>query len=214
MSYLQDLVTRRRKSQTHASGQSEYKSPLDTNQRELAYLSDLAYKTGSTVKLRHLAAAGLSDRYSLAAGKSNPNYTILDRSDGKTILALRGTSNFSDVGTDALLAIGLEGKTKRFHDTAAVIDRLIAERGRDNLILTGHSLGGSIANSFGKYYDIESHAYNPGSNLSYARASIKDKIVDPAYEKKHVIYSTASDPISYLSRNATDYVYVPPNASN
>ena len=130
----------------------------------------------------------------------------------KAIVAYRGTSlnsksKWGDLGSDALLAVGLKGLSSRFKNAKRVAQATADKYGRDNVVLTGHSLGGSQALYANSKLAMETHGYNPGVSPSDASQGIKKKVLDKVtfglfkkpIKTNATIYSTRKDPISMLS---------------
>lgn len=79
---------------------------------------------------------------------SNINRSVYTK-DGKAKVAFRGTdlSNkhtwADDIGTDILLGLGLQDKSSRLKNAKVTTDKAVQKYGKENVSLTGHSLGGS-----------------------------------------------------------------------
>jgi hypothetical protein len=160
---------------------------------EAAVLSDASYRPGEA-----------PEGYSIDPRFSNRNRTLyVDNATGKATLAFRGTDlkNRADLGTDALLAMGLSSLSSRFRNAKRAARRAQAEYG-DNLQLAGHSLGGSQALYASSRTGLAATALNPGVPPSFAKKSVLDRLGMTLFKKKvpsgH-IYTTGSDPISALS---------------
>jgi hypothetical protein len=144
---------------------------------------------------------------------SNRNRQVYHHPESnKAIVAYRGTSlnsksKWGDLGSDALLAIGLKGLSSRFKNAKKVAQATADKYGQDNVVLTGHSLGGSQALYANSKLGLETHGYNAGVSPSDATQGIKKKVWDKltfGLFKKPVkpnatIYTTGKDPISILS---------------
>ena len=72
-----------------------------------------------------------------------------NKETGKNVIAYRGTANIHDMITDANLLFGNKN-TKRFKHAKKLYDRVVNKYGKDNLILSGHSLGSVLAEEVGK----------------------------------------------------------------
>jgi hypothetical protein len=160
------------------------------------------------------------DGYDIDPAFSDRNRTTyVDKATGKAIIAFRGTqlsgdggtgNRWTDLGADSLIALGLQDLSKRFQGSRRVTKQVMARYGKDNVALTGHSLGGSQAlyvhhriNSH-----LETHAFNPGiSPVDVERsrglfgpehvASLFNKA--PKFGKMAHTYITRGDLISSLA---------------
>ncbi len=73
------------------------------------------------------------------------------------VFAVRGTNGFADLDDDAVLAVG---KTpKQVNSLTQVLDELNVEKGIDNLYITGHSLGGYLAQRANIYSHQKGYAW-------------------------------------------------------
>lgn len=133
---------------------------------------------------------------------SDANKTVYSHVYGpEAVIAYRGTDwhNLSDVVADGFIAAGdtmLSGRFMRAENTAK---RAALLYGKDNLTLTGHSLGGAEALFVSRRLGITASAFNPGA----AFADIRQGLVDSFFSKffrhsktKASIYTTGRDPIS------------------
>jgi hypothetical protein len=112
-------------------------------------------------------------------------------SEGKILIASRGTElkkgsagdRLKDLGTDVLVAMGLLGVSTRFRQLDSLVEELEEQVGSENIILTGHSLGGSLVHAVGKKRDVTSFAFNPGSSPGAARRELN--WILPESKRKH-----------------------------
>lgn len=112
--------------------------------------------------------------YDLSKKYSSPDRAVWVAQDrSHAILAFRGTNpkNLRDVGTDALLGAELSGFSSRFQNAENITKQLIKDFGKEGVIVTGHSLGGSQALHVSKKYGVYAEAYNPFVQLSQAEES-------------------------------------------
>lgn len=156
--------------------------------------------------------------YTIDPEFSDRNRTLyVDDKSGKAILAFRGTklsgdqsSKWADLGADALIAMGIQDASARFRGSRKVAKQVIAKYGKDNVVLTGHSLGGSQAlYVHHRLFDKpEAHAFNAGiSPVDVMRSkgifgpdhirSLFNKV--PVWGKNVHSYITRGDLISSLS---------------
>lgn len=111
-----------------------------------------------------------------------PEFTTDDRTvyyhhdTGKAVIAFRGTDahdwghgtkgffhsrGFRDVTSDLYLGAGEQERSHRFHNAEKVTSQVIQRFGKENVIATGHSLGGSQAMHVSNKFGIHSEVYNP-----------------------------------------------------
>jgi hypothetical protein len=85
--------------------------------------------------------------------------------DGKAKVVFRGTNFTSgtigrDLGTDALVALGLDWYSSRIRNSEKTVDLVIQKYGRKNVSLTGHSLGGFIASQISRTHEIPATGFD------------------------------------------------------
>ena len=134
----------------------------------------------------------------------------------KVVSAHRGTYDLKDVITDIPIALHTQNlfkKTGRYDDARKHTLKVIRKYGKDNLTLTGHSLGGTISSNLSKELQIPSHNFNTGAGPSDISQGVKRrircKIGDKCkFEKDNVhYYRVISDPISLSSVTQTGKHY-------
>lgn len=107
--------------------------------------------------------------YNLDTELSDENHVVIEKPDGSAIVAYRGTdpTNVNDLMADTLI---LTGKYKDAVDLQGTRFNKADEYYRNavnkynNVDLTGHSLGGSMAIAIGSIYGTKSVVFNPGSS--------------------------------------------------
>jgi len=184
---------------------------MSDKEREYAILSKLSYKAKNTKTLnKELRHYGLADKYSLDPNIKSSNYLMFrNETDGRGVLAYRGTklSNSGDIYADAAIFFGVENYTTRFRNAVKAAKRARKAYGKDNLDVTGHSLGGSQALHVANELGVEAHAYNPGKgykrfrlgNLLGPVGSLVQSLMDrkgKLNKNNATIYTTGVDPIS------------------
>lgn len=145
---------------------------------EYAALSKAAYSYSGKAGDRDSAARvrgildshneGVASRYTVDSSLSDADHvTFVDDSTGRAVVSYRGTdiTNASDIFTDAAIFFGVQDHTSRFKRAVKIADRVASVYGKDNVEVTGHSLGGSQALYVSKTTGIPSYAYNPGRSL-------------------------------------------------
>lgn len=121
------------------------------------------------------------ENYTFDPEYSNNNSSTFIRPDGTAILAYRGTrpTNFDDINTDASILAGQ-------HRTDTPHPRFVEATHHYNMVkdkyynvdITGHSLGGTIADYVGRMNDEKAVVFNPGESpfsLSVIPASSTSK---------------------------------------
>ena len=107
------------------------------------------------------------DGYTFDPEYSNNNASTFIRPDGTAIIAYRGTrpTNFDDINTDAAILAG-QHRTDTPHPrfVEAVNHYNYVKTKYDNVDLTGHSLGGTIADYVGRMHDEKAVVFNPGES--------------------------------------------------
>jgi len=134
------------------------------------------------------------------------------------IFSNRGTSQTRNLLPDVAIAFGAEGTTKRYKDLKNDYVRTKEKYGssKDNIVSTGHSLGGNMSTFINRTYGTESHSYNPGASLSHIKKGVIHKIAcwaNPKYnnceaaDSSH-IYHVAGDPLSTASLFDRDHKHL------
>jgi hypothetical protein len=176
------------------SGVPETKQSMEDRMHTYAPFAKAAYNAPS-------GGADTMPRY------SNENRVLYasDTDPKKAVLSFRGTDvkNRNDLGTDALLALHLEGLSSRFQNAKRAAQAAQAQY--SDLTLTGHSLGASQA-----LYAAKSLKNPPSQTVAYApHVSWFESLGDKARQvhdfffgakKKQpntsYIYKTSDDPVS------------------
>lgn len=96
---------------------------------------------------------------------SSGNQQVYYNPEKKDLLVnVTGTHNFSDIGTDVYLAFGGLKKTNRYKEADKVLKAAKDKYKEDKVVVTGDSLGGSIAQNIAKKSDKE-YSYNSGYTI-------------------------------------------------
>lgn len=103
--------------------------------------------------------------YKIDKPLSNDNQQVYYNPDKKKLLVnVTGTHNVSDYFTDARLALGGLKNTKRYKQAEDVLQKAKQKYNEDKVVLTGHSLGASIAKNISKPTD-ETYTLNAGITI-------------------------------------------------
>ncbi len=163
---------------------------------QLARLSGLAAKDP-------LERQSLLDDYALNSWKileQGEDYFVAQR-NGSTVISYAPTrpdqadNAVRDLTTDALVATGTEKLGARYSELRGVTKKLYAKY--PSAILTGTSLGGTMAFDIGSDLNIPSYTFNMGSGLQSALDSVFDVIFTG--NATHVNYAVKTDIITSLS---------------
>lgn len=223
----------------------ENHAPLSDKEKYDTYamLSKVAYESDDPMAALEKRAKESDDpaakRFRVDTDLSDKDHvTFVDSTTGKAVVSFRGTdvTNTSDLFADAAIFFGVQDHTSRFKRAVKVTDAAVAKYGKENVDVTGHSLGGSQALYATKVTGVPSYAYNPGRSLDKfgldeispvadavldlvdkrARKNAKraGKLKGSVTKKKSNAYVTGLDPISLamaLHPNEASVHYVPPS---
>jgi hypothetical protein len=137
------------------------KSGSDPVEREhYAQLSDMAYMSPEN---RQAQAQLLGYQYDQEL--SDPYTAVFHRQQGPAVVAFRGTvpTHPPDLGADASILVGVQAQHPRFKQSLDLTNRVRTKHG-PQVVLTGHSLGGAIAEHVSLNTDLPAIVYNPGSS--------------------------------------------------
>jgi hypothetical protein len=143
---------------------------MDTNDMEYSIASQLAYDyydNGNDAEQIQRSLDTYLDGYTFDREYSNNNASTFIRPDGTAIIAYRGTrpNNFDDLNTDASIVMG-QHRTDIPHPrfVEAVNHYDYVKNKYNNVDLTGHSLGGTLADYVGRMHDEKAVVFNPGES--------------------------------------------------
>ena len=107
---------------------------------------------------------GRNAYYSYLPNDSNEEIAVYSGTDDSVVFAIRGTATAGDVITDKSILTGNPLQTPRFRRNLQAINRIAATLGvpRDKIVLTGHSLGGSIAAAGAVALGVKAVTFNAG----------------------------------------------------
>lgn len=129
---------------------------------------------------------------------SNENRTVYHKG-GKAKVVFRGTKlgagrkSLRDIGSDLLIVAGLQDVSSRMKNAVKTTDLAIAKYGKENVSLTGHSLGGSQA----AYVSRKKGLKATGFNTAWSKI---DEMRNRTYKHFHAIQIKA-DPIGARTAN-------------
>ena len=118
------------------------------------------------------------------------------RAGNTVLISIRGTASTGDLGTDVRLAQGNLARTNRYRRSQQEIRRLVQENPGAHFVVSGHSLGGTLAE--GALVELPASAqvftFNAGAG---ADALYRTSNNDPRLRQ----FATQGDPISALNRS-------------
>lgn len=119
----------------------------------------------------------------------------------RAVVSFRGTklTNVGDLATDYAIVRGVEGHTARFKNSLKATEKAAKKYGKDNLTLTGHSLGGSQAIAVGQKLGVTTHAFNPGVGPLTGLRQMVGKLFRGKSNHVNVYHTGTKDIVSALS---------------
>ena len=146
--------------------------------------SHLAMFASGAYENPHYHTSQVGDGWGVDDELSDHHSTVYHNKNTKhSVVAFRGTADKQDLKTDALLFLGLGGKSKRYKDANALTDKVIAKYGKPNVSLTGHSLAGDIASNVSKNKDLDATTFSKGRKLLPSSNAPREKalrsVLDP-----------------------------------
>ncbi len=191
---------------------------MDEDGYEHAIVSDAAYQfyeNGDESAQRELDS--YLKGYTIDPQYSDDHAVTILRPDGTAIIGYRGTDpyNIYDIGADTLILFGSHRskssvipytRFQRANDYYRTVSKAY-----DVKSVTGHSLGGSVADYVARKNNLPASVFNPGETLSILPGEAP-ATYDDSYESKTKVYTTGSDPISigvYMTKDHQEIVRVP-----
>lgn len=199
--------------------QIEPRRPLDPDTRFLAYASKLSYRTDrerGEYRLKMVQAGIIPNTMKLH--QSMKNYIVMyDRTKQLVVIAFRGTKELEDLLPDVSVALMLESMSPRFQDALRIVRSAQSFFGPDTqIVLTGHSLGGSLALYVASKLGLGAAAFNPiaTANLADMLGSLirsVGRVFVPWPRKKNrlQVHHVIGDPISSFSLDLDRKLYKP-----
>jgi hypothetical protein len=144
---------------------------MDANDYEYSIASQLSYMyydNNNDAEAIQRALDTYLDGYTFDPEYSNNNASTFVRPDGTAILAYRGTrpTNLDDLNTDASILAGQHRTPDNPHPrfTEAVNQYNLVKNNYYSVDLTGHSLGGTLADYVARMHDENAIVFNPGES--------------------------------------------------
>ncbi|SFW98660.1 Protein of unknown function [Thermoactinomyces sp. DSM 45891] len=143
-------------------------SDVKATDQQLAHAADLVYQDNI---MKAELERRLGEGWELGTEKVNSlnglqAITFVNENTKEVIVAFRGTEEGGDYVSDAILAIGLDSYVPQSGAAKNFFDQVAEKYKGYQLVATGHSLGGYIANEVGMTYRVPTVAFNaPGKNL-------------------------------------------------
>ena len=123
-------------------------------------MSDNVYYTGND-RMDNIGG------YILNRSASNPEHAVyINEAEGKGIMVYRGSANLKDAFTDGHLAIGKLKNTQRFKDEVIWTRDILKLLPNYKWSVSGHSLGGTIANEMSNIFKIPAVSFNAGYGIN------------------------------------------------
>ena len=145
--------------------------PVKYNMRLYAILSKLSYDKNPIHLFGHYH---LLNQFKILSNFSNTDMlTVKDNYTGQVIVAFRGSDDKNKTGNflrdfiqnNYNIAVGNKNKLKRVEEVEEHLKQLINKYGADNVTLTGHSLGGSVASIISRDMGLKAYVFNIGSSI-------------------------------------------------
>ena len=131
---------------------------------DYAKLSSAAYETSLDRALSK--AREVHQGFELDPEFSNKYTKVFTNPELKqTVISHRGTAEKSDIGTDALVWLGLPSFSSRFKNARTLTNKIVNKYGRENVSCTGHSLGSAVCSDTSKRSDIPAVNFNKVKTL-------------------------------------------------
>lgn len=192
----------------------------------------VAERTDETIMFARLAEAAYNDTSARQSAGAQYGFELDEDLSGKwqaiyvnnetqeVVSSFRGTkpTDTSDLYADLHVAIGTPGLSNRFKNAESVFEKVNDKYQDHDLLLTGHSLGGSINLHLNKKYEgeiAEVHNFNPGSGVLAATTSLEHQVTKPDNSHVHQ-YFIHGDMIASSGRGDPSYTehVIPPCAKS
>ncbi|SDY04501.1 DUF2974 domain-containing protein [Thermoactinomyces sp. DSM 45892] len=193
-------------------------SDVKATDKQLAYAADMVYKDNITKKNLEKLGEGWELGPQIDSMNGLQAKTFVNEETKEIIISFRGTEGLGDYFSDAILAAGLDSYVPQSGAAIQFVEQLLNNPDFKGyrFALTGHSLGGYIANEAGMTYRIPTVAFNaPGKNLypninaslatGYAGGAGTYAINMSDYRNRRQAYNEAAGNFDGLIRNYNSY---------
>ena len=179
---LVDMIHRKLiKNNPNVSKQKE----VDDNDKVYVKLNKEVYEKPDNRK------ANLEGLTYVASQSDKENAVYQSQKEKKIVIVFRGSARLKDLKADLGIATGRLHKTSRHDSTEELVKKMKALYPEYKIILTGHSLGGSLAISMSGRHDLPAVVFNAGHTIG------KDN-----KESDITYYTKEGDPVSMLGANS------------
>lgn len=180
---------------------------LDKRVIEFAKFAESSYSKGTHQRRKILSKEALTNFSYDTKLSDNDTAVWVNRRNKEVITSYRGTelTNFGDLSADASIIKGDFNLHARYMNAFSKQDSVLKKYKKYRHIVTGHSLGGTIANTLAKSYGTkiaESHSFNPGSGVR--------EIFEQSSDPNHHSHFIKGDVLSYfgtVNRNENTHIY-------
>ena len=139
---------------------------------------DLAMLNMGSYDNAHYHASAVGKGWIVDDELTSPESTVYFNPISKhSVISFRGTAEKKDLKTDALVFLGISGKSQRFKDAHALTDRVISKYGKSELELSGHSLGSSIASSVSKRTGLPATSFSKAKTLLPSKNAQNERVI-------------------------------------
>lgn len=157
-----------------------------------------------------LESFGLSSQFQILRQYTNGDMlTVKDKSSNKVIIAIRGTDDknktgnrIRDLTSDYGIVTGDDDRVYRKKEVETVVKRVVKRFTKENVILTGHSLGAWVATKIADDLGVKAVVFNIGSSLMDDRTGKNDDIT---HYTTNDVFKGVIDPLSVSSVLRDDY---------
>ena len=166
-----------------------------------AILSKASYSTNPQEVLEKF---GLLNQFDLLKEYSNKDVlSVKEKSTENIIIAIRGTDIKNETGNlvrDLVSNYGIltakDERVLRINETETVLNNIIKNYKKENIILTGHSLGAFVASKLSTKYGLKAVVFNIGSSPADTTTGKSKDIVqyttDPLRGKVNLLSVTST----------------------